>query len=51
MNSEFNFQTNAEILRLAEQQRGEVMAVFFRWLFAERKHTTPEHSVDAVAAE
>jgi hypothetical protein len=51
MSDEFNFQSNVEILRMAEQQRGETMAAFFRWLFAKRDHTATEHSADVVAAE
>ena len=47
-----NFQSDVEILRMAEQERGEVMGIFFRWLFAKRDHTTsPENSSDIVAAE
>ena len=51
MSDEFNFQSNVEILRMAEQQRGETMAAFFRWLFAKRDHTATEHSAGVVAAE
>jgi hypothetical protein len=47
-----NFQSDVEILRMAEQERSKVIGTFFRWLFAKRDHTTsPDHSSDAVAAE
>ncbi|MEP4379739.1 MAG: hypothetical protein ABJ215_01945 [Alphaproteobacteria bacterium] len=46
------FQSDVEILRQAEHERGEAMVAFFRWLFAERNHDKPtEVSGDAVAAE
>jgi len=52
MSNPNNFQSDVEILRLAEQERGKVMEIFFRWLFAERDHTTsPDHAGDVVAAE
>lgn len=51
MSNESNFQSNVEILRMAEQHRGEAMAAFFSWLFAKRDHTAPEQSADVVAAE
>ena len=37
MNTLITFESDGEILRAAEQERGKAMAAFFRWLFAERK--------------
>jgi hypothetical protein len=51
MSNQFNYQSDVEILRMAEQERGEAMGVFFHWLFSKRDHTASEHSGDAVAAE
>ena len=51
MSNQFNYQSDVEIRRMAEQERGEAMGVFFRCLFSKRNHTASEHSGEAVAAE
>ena len=52
MNTLITFESDMDILRNAEQERGKAMAAFFRWLFAERKQVkSSEVSGDIVAAE
>jgi hypothetical protein len=51
MSNKFNYQSDVEILRMAEQERGEAIAAFFSWLFTKRDHTATAHSGDVVAAE
>lgn len=46
-----NFQSDVEIMRNAEQARGEVMATFFRWLITKPEQTETEYTHDVVAAE
>lgn len=51
MSHEFSFQSNVEILRMAEQQRGEAMASFFRWLVTKPSIDEAAPAADVVAAE
>lgn len=51
MNTLITFESEAEILRLAELERGAAMSAFFRWLFTKPTHTESEYAQDAVAAE
>ncbi len=48
MKNELNFQSDAEIIRLAEQQRSKAIAEFFTRLFSRDKHNAaPTHAVAA----
>ncbi len=51
MNTLITYESDVEILRQAEQERGEAMATFFRWLFTKPAHEKSEYSQDVVAAE
>ena len=51
MNTLITFESDVEILRTAEQERGEAMSAFFRWLFTKPDHTDSEYARDVVAAE
>jgi len=51
MNTLITYESDVEILRAAEQARGEAMGAFFRRLFTKPEHAAPEYSDDVVAAE
>jgi hypothetical protein len=48
MKNEFSYQSEAEIIRQAEQQRSKAIAEFFSGLFSRDKHAVaPTHAVAA----
>ena len=51
MNTLITYESDVEILRAAEQARGEAMGAFFRWLFTKPAHAESEYTQDGVAAE
>ncbi len=51
MNTLITFESDVEILRQAEQARGEAMGTFFRWLFTKPEHAESQNTQDVVVAE
>jgi hypothetical protein len=51
MNTLITFESDVEILRQAEQERGKAMGAFFRWLFTKPEQAESKYTQDAVAAE
>jgi len=51
MNTLITFESDVEILRRAEQERGEAMSAFFRWLITKPEQTESKYAQDVVAAE
>lgn len=51
MGLEYSHQSDLEVLRLAEQERGKAVAGFVHWLFSKPEVKSPDHSADIAAAE
>lgn len=48
---EYSLKSDLEILRQAEQERGEAIGAFFRWLFTKPEVKTEDFTGDVAAAE